>query len=527
MRLFLPLLLILAAGLSLLGGCEPKENMLSVKGKLEFRAPYLNGNFLDSRADTVLFDTVFTRLTTVTKRLWVYNRNPRAVRIAQIRLGQPAASPFTLIINGDEVNTAAGLELRGRDSLLILVRAKLGGTDANRPFLLTDDLLFTTNGNEQKVKLVAYGQNAYFHANEALACDEVWRDDRPHVLFGQVQVRPGCTLRIGPGARVYAHAGALLLVKGTLLVNEPADYRPGTTEKDTVKLTNRNIVRFLNDRREPEYADVPGQWVGIVLDAESRGSRLRYCEIKNSVFGVLLFNPENRRPQPDLTLTNSVIRNINGANVSAANPFASQGAGIYSVAGRLTATNCLFTNCGQLALLGTGGTSCELNFCTVANYAPGASRETPSLFFTTKLPTRPDGTTPFAPTALTIRNCIIWGPRPAPGPNALEDELLLENPAQFSSLIVERTLLRSKLYAAATGTADRPGFNNSGNILNEDPKFRRTPENFFGAVFDYRLDVGSPALDKGQFSPLAPRDLLNLPRDAQKPDLGAFERREP
>ena len=526
MRLLLPLFLLLAAGLSLLSGCEPQENVLSDKGTLAFKAPYLNNNLIRSRADTVLFDTVFTRLGTVTKRLWVYNRNARAVRIEQIRLGQPAGSPYTLIIGGDEVNTAAGLELRGRDSLLILVRAKLGGTDANRPFLLTDDLIFRTNGQEQKVRLVAYGQNAYFHDNEDLTCDETWRDDRPHVLFGQVRVKPGCTLRIGPGTRVYAHAGALLLVKGTLLVNEPADFSPGPGATDTVKLGNRNIVRFLNDRREPEYADVPGQWVGIVLDAESRGSRLRYCEIKNSVFGVLLFNPENRRPQPDLTLDNSVIRNINGANVSAANPFASQGAGIYSVAGKITATNCLFTNCGQLAILGAGGTDCELNFCTVANYTPNASRETPSLFFTNKLPERADGTTPLAPTALTIRNSIIWGPTPI-GPNALEDELILENPAQSSTLIVERTLLRTKLYGGATGTPEKPGFNNSGNVLNQSPKFRRTPENFPGAAYDYRLDAGSPALDKGQLSAAAPRDLNNLPRDPQRPDLGAFERKVP
>ena len=469
----------------------------------------------------MLFDTVFTTVTTVTKRLWVYNRNPRAVRISQIRLGQPAGSPYSLIINGDEVSTAADLELRGRDSLLILVKARLGDTEANKPFLLTDDLLFTTNGNEQKVKLVAYGQNAYFHRNGAIGCDEVWRNDKPHVLFDTVQVRPGCTLRIGPGARIYAHAGAILVVRGTLLVNEPADFSPGTAEKDTVKLNNRNIVRFQGDRREPEYADVPGQWVGIVLDAGSQGSRLRYCEIKNSVFGVLLFNPENRRPQPDLTLDNCVIRNINGANVSAANPFATQGAGIYSLAGKVTATNCLFTNCGQFALLGSGGTSCELNFCTVANYAPGASRETPSLFFTNELPERADGSKPTAPTALVIRNSIIWGPRPQ------GDELVLENPAQFSTLLVERTLLRSKAYAAAASTPGEPGFDNRGNILNQDPKFRRTPENFGGTAFDYRLDAQSPALDKGQPSPAVPRDLLNLPRDPQKPDLGAFERKEP
>ena len=521
MRFLLPLLLILFAFLSLLSGCEPKENLLSDTGKLEFGAPYEKG----VRRDTVLFDTVFTQTVTVTKRLWVYNRNSRAVRIEQIALGQALASPYSLIINGETVSNAAGVELRGNDSLLILVKAKLGGTEVNKPFLLTDELKFRTNGNEQVVKLVAYGQNAYFHTNQVLGCDEVWKADKPHVITGFAFVDSLCTLRIMPGARIYAHAGASLQVKGTLHINEPADFSP----TDTVKLGNRNIVRFMGDRREAQYAEVPGQWLGIVLLAKSHDNRIRYTEIKNAVFGVLLYNPlynpRNRSPRPDLKLDNCVIRNINGANVSAANPFASTGAAVFSIAGTVAATNCLFTNCGQYAILGLGGTKCDLNFCTVANYAPGSSRETASLTFT-NAPL--DATlAPAAPVLLTIRNSIIWGSTPAIGSNVLEDELVIANPEQSPPAIIEQTLLRTKLYSAASGTPTKPGFNNNGNILNQNPKFFRTPENYGGLVFDYRLDTMSPALDKGQPSPLPPRDLLNLERNANKPDLGAFERKAP
>lgn len=515
MRLLLPLLLVLSAFLSLLSGCEPKEDLIGDSGTLEFRAPYAEG----VRADTVLFDTVFTTVGTITRRLWVYNRNPRAVRIAQITLGQPAASPYSLIINGDEVSNAAGLVLRGNDSLLILVKAKLGATDASKPFLLTDDLKFRTNGQDQTVKLVAYGQNAYFHnADEPLKCGDVWRNDKPHVLYGTVRVDKGCTLRILPGTRVYAHAGAALLVKGTLLINEPTDFAPPAGATDTVKLSSPNIVRFQGDRREKEYAETPGQWVGIVLDAESRGSRLRYTEIKNSVYGVVLNNPENSQPQPDVTLTNCVLRNITGANVSAANPFATTGAGVFSIAGRVTAVNCLFTNCGQFAILGLGGTHCDLNFCTVANYTPGSSRETASLTFTNEL-----SSTVKAPVQLSIRNSIIWGPLPV-GAEPLEDELNLIHAAEYPKPVIERTLLRTKLYASAAGTPEFPDFQNNGNILNQDPKFRRTPENAVNN-FDYRLDEQSPALDQGLPSPLVSRDLTNLPRDPAKPDVGAFERK--
>jgi hypothetical protein len=67
----LPVFILLSASLSLfLPGCKPREEELQTSGALEFSA------------DTVKFDTVFTTLRTVTKRLWVYNRNPKGVNVA-------------------------------------------------------------------------------------------------------------------------------------------------------------------------------------------------------------------------------------------------------------------------------------------------------------------------------------------------------------------------------------------------------------------------------------------------------------
>ncbi|RZK26128.1 MAG: hypothetical protein EOO63_15105, partial [Hymenobacter sp.] len=113
-KYLLPLLLILGAVLSVgLPGCKPREEELQLTGGLEFSA------------DTVKFDTVFTTLRTVTKRLCVYNRNPKGVTVDLISLDSPATSPYTLLINGDLKQTASNVFIRGQDSLLILVRAKL------------------------------------------------------------------------------------------------------------------------------------------------------------------------------------------------------------------------------------------------------------------------------------------------------------------------------------------------------------------------------------------------------------------
>lgn len=112
-KLLFPILLLLSAGLSLwLPSCKPREEELQTSGGLEFSA------------DTVKFDTVFTTLRTITKRLWVYNRNPKGVTVDLISLDNPSTSPYTLLINGDLKQTANNLFIRGQDSLLILVRVR-------------------------------------------------------------------------------------------------------------------------------------------------------------------------------------------------------------------------------------------------------------------------------------------------------------------------------------------------------------------------------------------------------------------
>ena len=514
MRHLLPLFLVLSCLLTFLPGCEPKEDLVQTSGRLEFAA------------DTVLFDTVFTTIQTVTKRLWVYNRNSGAVK-TDVRLAGTAGATYSLIINGDAGPAASGVTIRGNDSVLVLVRAVLG--DNGQPtvpknFIVDDELRFLTNGNDQRVKLVAYGQNAYFHRGDRITANTTWRTDRPHVIFNApaartggainvgVYVLPGITLTVPKGARIYAHAGAIILVDGSLRVND--DFRPpsGTTN-DTVKAGNANIVRFQGDRLEPGYANIPGQWGGIFFTGSSRNNSIRYAEIRNATFGALLFNPEATTPRPSLALSNTVIRNISGANVSFANASASNGGGIISYSGDVTATNCLFTNCGEYALIGIGG-NYTLDFCTIANYTPAFRRETSSLTFTNVDDARPATK---LPTSVSITNSIVWG--------SFEDELFVQNFADYSPTI-RNSLLRTKEYA--TNTTVVGGAN--VNLVNVDPLFKRT--SLTSNIPDYTLQDASPATTPRRTpfvsvgTVLPPRDLLNLPRPTPpntQPSLGAYE----
>ncbi|MFC6221945.1 hypothetical protein ACFP2F_01730 [Hymenobacter artigasi] len=516
MRHFFPLFLVLSCLLTLLPGCEPKEDLVQTSGSLAFAT------------DTVKFDTVFTTIQTVTKRLWVYNRNSGAVK-TDVSLAGKLGSTYSLIINGDAGATISGITIRGNDSLLVLVRAVLGDNGKDKPFLLEDQVNFRTNGNEQNVKVIAFGQNAYFHRGDYITASTIWRTDKPHVIInanrvltaGQapvsfgVLVGQGITLTISKGARIYAHAGSYLQVNGTLRVND--DFAPNSGATDTVKATNANIVRFQGDRLEPFYADIPSQWGGIIFSSTSRNNSIRYTEIKNATFGALLYNRDGLMPRPTLALNNTVFRNISGSNVSFANANPGTGGGVISYSGDVVATNCLFTNCGEYAMVGIGGTY-DLNFCTIANYTPAFRRETSSLTFTNvddalKSPPR-------LPTSVTIRNSIVWG--------SFEDELYLQNNGDPTfTFSILNSLLRTKEYGAASDATGTPGlaFPTRFNIVNVDPLFVRT--SLSSSRPDYTLQATSPATAprraKATGSTTPPRDLINLPRNLTFPSLGAYE----
>lgn len=522
MRHLFPLFLVLSCLLTFLPGCEPKEDLVQTTGRLQFDR------------DTVLFDTVFTTIRTVTKRLWVYNRNRGAVKTS-INLTGTAGATYSLIINGDAGTTKNDVLIRGNDSVQVLVRAVLGDNGqatAPKKFLVEDQINFRTNGNEQNVKLVAYGQNAYFHRAEDIKQNITWATDKPHVIIsasrvlvpGQpavvfgVLVRQGIKLTIPKGARIYSHAGAYLQVDGTLRVND--DFTPGPGATDTVKANNTNIVHFQGDRLEPDYADIPGQWGGIVFTATSHDNSIRYAEIKNATFGALLLNPEALLPHPDLMLTNTVIRNISGSNLSFANTTASAGGGVISYSGDLTATNCLFTNCGEYAVAGVGGGVYDFNFCTFANYTPAFRRETASLSFTNEKAT--DSKVHLS-LSLNLRNSIVWGSNLGPG--TIDDELYLKNYTEYASTVsIRNSLLRTKDYANTPAVVGAAGI----NLLNVDPLFVRSA--LVSSRPDYTLQATSPANTprRAPAGSVSPRDLRNLPRPAAgqtQPALGAYERK--
>ncbi|TGD77875.1 right-handed parallel beta-helix repeat-containing protein [Hymenobacter wooponensis] len=520
MRFLLPLLLVLSCITVLLPGCEPKEDLLTKDSSA----------VLEFSTDTVKFDTVFTSVGSVTKRLWVRNRNPRAVKVEEISIESQPGVTYSLLIDGDAATTARDKVIRGKDSLLILVRATIDPTPSDeKPFLVENNLRFRTNGNDQQVKVVSYGQNAYFHSAERLACNTIWKADKPHVIYGYALVDSTCTLTIEPGARIYSHAGAFLVVKGRLRISP--NYRP-TGE---VKADDRNIVRFQGDRREKDYAELPGQWGGIEFDASSHDNEIRFTELKNASFGLLIYNPYNRQPRPKVTVENCSIRNISSYSLDfASGGLALQGAALLGLSGDFTVRNTLITNCWEYAIWGVQGSVYQLDYCTIANYVyapPGSSsssliRLTPSVLLSDNIKIN-NQTRPVVSPQFTMRNSILWAQPRLTFDGTSQDELTFLNGERYASNInISNSVLLTKQYTTGPLSQDK-----NGNILNptEGPNylFKSTPSRPRGKAYNFELDTLSPASNKGVPLPSLTTDLLNRPRDPATPDLGAYERKNP
>src|SRR4051812_36217816 len=97
--------------------------------------------------DTVFFDTLFTTVGSITKRLIVHNPNKNKVRVSQILLAGGSNSSYSVIINGRTGNRINDLEILGKDSVYILISVKIDPSNQNLPFLVSDSLIFDTNTN--------------------------------------------------------------------------------------------------------------------------------------------------------------------------------------------------------------------------------------------------------------------------------------------------------------------------------------------------------------------------------------------
>ena len=323
--------------------------------------------------DTVFFDTVFTTIGSVTKTFKIYNPNNGVVKIDNMRLRGGSASHFRIAADGDNGIAFSDVEILPGDSLFLFAEVTVDPNDDFFPFIVEDFVDIQYNGKNESIYLAAFGQNAHFHggpdALTTIGCNEVWNNDLPHVVYGVLEVEPGCQLTINPGTQVYMHKGA------GILINEGELHVQGELGNEVV---------FQGDRLDADYTDLPGQW-GTEIDFQitsnqgpdiytlsrggiwiyqSTGSTIDYAILKNGNTGIQVDTTGTNNFA--LTITNTKIDNMAGV-------------GLWGQGAHIKGRNLLITNCAEGCAYFSIGGKYEMDNCTFANYWSGSTRTAPTV----------------------------------------------------------------------------------------------------------------------------------------------------
>ena len=477
--------IILFSFLFVVFACKKKDEQLSMDPELD----------LGFSMDTVIFDTVFTDVLTVTKRLKVTNRAKNAVNIDHIYVNPN--SPYSLIVNGEETNDVQNMFLRGGDSFLILVKAVLGKNNTAGAFVVEDSIQFITNSNNQSVKLISWGRDAIFHSREVV-CDEIWTSEKPHIIYDFAIVPSDCSLTIEAGAEVYVHGGGAvtwdfgqdfivpmygpgLIIGGQLLIN-------GTTG---------NRVTISDDRLEEGYEHRPGMWGEIQFLNSSNDCEINYCDISNANIGVRIgkLDADN---DPDLIMRNTLIRDMRYI-------------GIQSWSADVNMENCVITNCAQhSADLAAGGTY-NINHCTFAEYDFEFTRsdDVASLKLSNFVQFQ-NGASIGSDLKFAMSNSIVWGEKG----NQDEVEEVLLPPSGGGYLYVANFFDNNRIRSTHEDVI------NGGLTLNLDPGF--VPRDSIADHYNFNLVLGASSIDNGKGTSVID-DFTGYIRSDGKSDIGAYE----
>lgn len=443
-------------------------NLSSCKKDILFSKEYLSFS-----VDTVLFDTVFTTVGSTTKRLKIYNKSNKPVKISQVILEGGTSSPFRINLDGVPGTEFSDIILPAEDSLFMFVEVTIEeNTYINTPFIITDKVRFETNGKDQTVVLDAWGQDAYFYKTQYVDGD--WHADKPHVIYNVAKVNSLKSLTIHAGAKVHLHKGAILYVSGELHVQG----------------TYADKVVFQGDRLESFYEDVKGQYYGIYFD-HAFASTIDNAIIKNGTAGIHVFGNHPNNPGYTLELTNTEIYN-----------HASYGIFNYS-GGKIKGENLNIHNNGVYAyFLLEGG---DHNFTHSQFLSYGAEGNHPAVAIKNYF-TRSDGYTYIGDVNEgSFYNSIIYGN----GEYQIGYDTLTNGGAVSIHYDYNTNFIRQGEVPLG------PNFVN--NTWNVNPKFESIAEK------NFKIKATSPCIEEGSNAFYLPFDIEGNARDTDNPDIGAYE----
>lgn len=431
---------------------------------------------LETSADSLKFDTVFTVTGSITKSFKILNNNDQKLLLSKIKLSGGPLSPYKMNVNGFATAEANNIEIAGNDSIYVFVTVTVNPTSANLPFILSDSIAINYNGLTKFIQLEAFGQNAVFIRNGLVAGNLTFTNNLPYVILGGLQISNGAFLTINAGTKIYCHADAPILVDGQLVCN-------GTK--------NQPII-FSGDRLDDPYKNFPASWPGIYFRATSKDNVLQFTYIKNAFQAVVVLQP-SVNTNPKLVIRQSIIDNAFDAGLLCNNS-------------NVLAENCLFSNNGKNVYVEKGGIY-SFTHCTVAAYSNNfIVHQKPAVYFSDA-----DTTKQTAALSATMRNCIIYGDA-----GFVENELQTKKTGSNSfTLNIDHCIYRA--------TTDPANTIITQCIKNIDPAFDSVDVTH--QFYDFRITKNAlaPGINKGVNTVLL-KDLDDKNRNVGIPDIGAYEK---
>lgn len=447
-------------------------------------SPSISLNF---SSDTLIFDTVFSTIGSITEAIRVYNPSDNKVKISSIRLAKGGSSRYSINVDGQDGDAFTDVEIRGNDSIYIFAKVTINPNDDTNPFIVTDSIVFETNGNQQDVDLVAWGQNARYIlwdtdveglprykivAGENV--DTTWTSDLPIVVYGYAVVDSTGSLTVEAGTNIHFHSGSGLWI-----------YKGGSLK---VMGTQEEPVYFQGDRLEDFYSDLPGQWDRIWINEGAVDNEINWAVIRNGFIGLQLETLQEFMGN-QLFLNNTIIENMSGAGILTR---------YYFVAGQ----NCVIANCGQYAMALTLGGGYDFRHTTIGNYWQYGIRNTESVILNNYYIDQDNQVVSF-PFFANIANTVIYGNQ--------REEIVLDDSLGEFDYTFDHCLLKTEMDVAQDT-------NFKSVILNEDPRFLNV------ALNNLQPDSLSPLIGAGNLNiaNTVPFDLNGNSR-TERPDIGAYQ----
>lgn len=479
----------------------------------DFETVPSSGN-LEFSKDTVYLDTIFSNIGSSTYNLKVYNNSKKDIHIPSVRLAQGENSHYRLNVDGMPGKVFNDVQILAKDSIFIFIETTF---DINslpsspNEFLYTDQLIFDSEAQQQKVELVTLIQDAVFLYPErypdgttetlilgsgedaveipGFYLDEdhlTFTNEKPYVIYGFAAVPSQKTLTVEAGARVHFHA------ESGILVAQHASMKSLGEPSSNSELQENEVI-FQGDRLEPQFSQVPGQWGYIRLTSGSVDNEFRHTTIKNGMIGLVV---------EDCAVNLSNVQIYNNSNI-----------GLLARTGMIYGENVVVNNSGQASLALQLGGNYEFNHSTFANYWTNGFRTFPAVIIENQLETDEYLFVSDLEKA-DFTNCVFYGN------DQREIGLYKSDEAAFNFKFTN-SLIR---FEDPRGDySDHPlyDFSNTENysevILNSDPVFQDPHEN------NLNIQTGESGAEKIGLPGIPPfTDLNGTPRTSP-PDAGAYE----